>query len=175
MLPRQTERVGEQVGSDTLPQKMNLQKCREFLGWIGMGRLGCSRENQPYVIAIYFACEGTPAVSRTFGRQRQHSEYVSLALRLWGQKIEWMRADPPMCVEVDEVFASNNWRSVVVTGRFEELTDKPELDEVRRQAQETWKGGQSGGRRLRGVATTARSETGAAGLLLHPHRRSIWQ
>jgi len=104
-----------------LIQKMNLQECREFLGRVGMGRLGCSRENQPYVIPIYFAYEG----DRLYG-------FATL-----GQKIEWMRSNPLVCVEADEVFANNNWRSVVVVGRFEELTDKPESDEDRRQAQDT--------------------------------------
>ena len=65
-----------------------------------------------------------------------------------GQKFEWMRANPLSCVEADEVFASNNWRGVVVLGRIEELTDKPESDEVRRQAQEMHERRRCGGRRL---------------------------
>lgn len=88
-----------------------------------------------------------------------------------GQRFEWMRANPLACVEADEVFASKNWRAVVVLGRIEELTDKPESDEVRRQAQEMherramwWQTAYAASQPRRGP------ETGAAGLLLHPHR-----
>jgi len=102
-----------------LIQNMTAQESRIFLGRIGMGRLGCSRSNQPYVIPIYFAYEG----DRLFG------------FSTFGQKIDWMRANPLVCVEADEVFSHNNWRSVVVLGRFEELTDKPEHDDIRRTAQ----------------------------------------
>ena len=37
-----------------------------------------------------------------------------------------MRANPLVCVEADEVVNSQNWMSVVVLGRYEELPDKPE-------------------------------------------------
>jgi len=104
-----------------LMQKMNGQECREFLGRAGMGRLGCARNNQPYVIPIYFAYEG----DRLY------------CFSTFGQKIEWMRANPLVCVEADEVFAHNNWKSVVVLGRFQDLSDRPESDEVRRTAQAT--------------------------------------
>jgi len=104
-----------------LIQKMHPQECREFLARLGMGRLGCSRDNQPYVIPIYFAYEG----DRLFG------------FSTFGQKIEWMRSNPLVCVEADEVFAHNNWRSVIVLGRFDELSNRPDTDELRREAQAT--------------------------------------
>ena len=46
-----------------------------------------------------------------------------------------MRENPLVCVEADEVLAHNHWASVVVFGRYEELPDKPEYAEARRQAQ----------------------------------------
>jgi uncharacterized protein len=41
----------------------------------------------------------------------------------FGQKIEWMRANPNVCVEVDEVLNPQQWVSVVIFGQFEELPD----------------------------------------------------
>src|SRR5262249_7283634 len=38
-----------------------------------------------------------------------------------GQKVEWMRANPLVCVEVDEVTAPDQWVSVIAFGRYEEL------------------------------------------------------
>jgi len=43
-----------------------------------------------------------------------------------GQKIEWMRANPLVCVEADEVVTAHKWMSVIVSGHYEELLDKPE-------------------------------------------------
>jgi hypothetical protein len=38
-----------------------------------------------------------------------------------GQKVEWMRANPLVCVEVDHITSRTEWVSVVAFGRFEEL------------------------------------------------------
>ena len=102
-----------------LIHEMEGRECRELLARLGAGRLGCARNNQPYVVPVYFVYEA----DRLYG--------FSTA----GQKIEWMRQNPLVCVEVDEVFAHNRWASVVVLGRYEELPDKREYNEVRRQAQ----------------------------------------
>jgi nitroimidazol reductase NimA-like FMN-containing flavoprotein (pyridoxamine 5'-phosphate oxidase superfamily) len=48
-----------------------------------------------------------------------------------GQKIEWMRANPLVCVEADEVVSPEQWVSVIVFGRYEELPDTPEWQSAR--------------------------------------------
>jgi nitroimidazol reductase NimA-like FMN-containing flavoprotein (pyridoxamine 5'-phosphate oxidase superfamily) len=48
-----------------------------------------------------------------------------------GQKIEWMRANPLVCVEAYEVVSPEQWMSVIVFGRYEELLDTPEYQGVR--------------------------------------------
>jgi uncharacterized protein len=40
-----------------------------------------------------------------------------------GKKIEWLRANPLACLEVDEITNSQQWTSVIVFGRYEELTN----------------------------------------------------
>ena len=52
-----------------------------------------------------------------------------------GQKIEWMRLNPIVCVEADEVLSASEWASVVIRGRYEEFPDTPEHAEWRRTAQ----------------------------------------
>ena len=98
---------------------MTEQECAALLTRVSLGRLGCSFDDQPYVVPISFAYE---------------PGYI-YALSTLGQKIEWMRQNPLVCVEVDSVRAQNFWDSVVVFGRYEELTDKPEHELQRRQAQ----------------------------------------
>lgn len=97
---------------------MNQDECRELLVRLGFGRLGCASNSQPYVVPIYFAYES----KCLFG--------FSTA----GQKIEWMRANPLVCIEADEVLAQDNWASVVVFGRYEELPDNPKYAARRQNA-----------------------------------------
>ena len=102
-----------------LIREMDPQECRDLLTRLGSGRLGVARNNQPYVIPIYFAYEP----DRLYG------------FSTVGQKIEWMRVNPLVCVEADEVVSHNDWASVVVLGRYEELPDKPEYAALRLYAQ----------------------------------------
>ena len=53
-----------------------------------------------------------------------------------GQKIEWMRTNPLVCVETDERTTHRRWISVVVFGRDEELPDTPEYHQARSHALE---------------------------------------
>jgi len=99
-------------------QEMTNQECLEFLKQANFGRLGCARDSQPYVVPIYFVSDSKSLYS-----------FSTL-----GQKIKWMRANPLICVEVDEVVSQFQWRSVVVFGRYEELYDLPSGLEVRKYA-----------------------------------------
>ena len=48
-----------------------------------------------------------------------------------GQKIEWMRANPLVCVEMDEVVTSEEWVSIIIFGRYQELPDTSEWKKER--------------------------------------------
>ena len=102
-------------GALTVVQDLNKQECCELLKRMGFGRLGCASKNQPYVVPIYFAYES----DRLFG------------FSTVGQKIVWMRKNPCVCVQADEVAGPDNWASVVVFGRYEELGDDPKYAALR--------------------------------------------
>lgn len=85
-------------------------ECVEMLTRLTFGRLGCSRDNQPYIVPFDFA---------------YHERHLYSVAAL-GQKIEWMRTNPLVCVEADEIVDHSHWTSVVVQGRYEELPDTPE-------------------------------------------------
>jgi hypothetical protein len=53
-----------------------------------------------------------------------------------GKKIEWMRSNPLVCVEADEVISATQWESVIVLGRYEELQDVPRWQSAREHAHE---------------------------------------
>jgi nitroimidazol reductase NimA-like FMN-containing flavoprotein (pyridoxamine 5'-phosphate oxidase superfamily) len=98
--------------------EMTREECDAFLKRMRFGRLACARDHQPYVVPIYFAYDG------------EHLYCFSTP----GQKIEWMRANPLVCVEVDEVVNQLEWKSVVVLGRYEELCDEPSCASTREHA-----------------------------------------
>ena len=98
-----------------LIQELSSQASLDLLARTRLGRLACSQGGQPYVVPVYFA-------------YADHSLYSFATL---GKKIEWMRANPLVCVEVDEVVSSQQWASVIVFGRYEELPDTPELGSTR--------------------------------------------
>lgn len=102
-----------------LVSKMNAEECREFLARHEMGRLACARDGQPYIVPIYFVY------------QTEHLYGFTTP----GQKVEWMRANPLICVEADEVLNLDTWTSVVVFGRYEELRETPEYSAERNKAQ----------------------------------------
>ena len=89
------------------------EECRKVLTRENFGRLACARENHPYVVPIGFAYQ---------------SEYL-YGFSTVGQKIEWMRANPCVCFEIDTVTSLDRWLSVIVTGRYEELPDISEWSE----------------------------------------------
>lgn len=102
-----------------LVSELQPRECHEFLARLGFGRLACARENQPYIIPVYFACEA----NRIYG-------FATL-----GQKVDWMRANPRVALEADEVKSHIEWTSVVVQGRYEEFPDLPEYASIRQKAQ----------------------------------------
>ena len=99
-------------------EEMTLKECRGILARTSFGRLGCSREDQPYVVPIYFVFE--PDHLYGFGTD--------------GQKIDWMRTNPKVCVELDEIVTQFQWTSVILYGRYRELPDLPQCAEEREHA-----------------------------------------
>ncbi len=98
--------------------QMTDAECQTTLQRMKYGRLACSHDNQPYVVPIYLSYAGG-----------QFYGFSTL-----GQKVDWMRANPLVCVEFDERTSHSRWTSVVVYGRYEELPDTPELRDERFQA-----------------------------------------
>lgn len=100
--------------------EMNEAECRSALAGANVGRLGCARDNQPYVVPVYFTYDG----DHVYG-------FTTL-----GQKIDWMRSNPLVCLEIDERISHDQWMSVVIFGRYEELLDTAEFGAARQQAYE---------------------------------------
>jgi nitroimidazol reductase NimA-like FMN-containing flavoprotein (pyridoxamine 5'-phosphate oxidase superfamily) len=99
--------------------KMEDGDCRDALRRLGFGRLGCAHDNQPYIVPIYFAYEA----DHLYG------------FATFGQKVEWMRSNPLVCIQSDELLSNDNWSSIIALGRYEELPDTPDYARERGKAQ----------------------------------------
>ena len=83
------------------------EECSELLKRVSIGRLACSLNDQPYVVPVAFSYEGDCI-------------YVFSTV---GKKIEWMRQNPKVCLQADEIGSRSNWSSVIVTGTYLELSE----------------------------------------------------
>lgn len=114
-------------GSDVLVFIVRIRELSEaesaaVLGGSEFGRLACSRNDQPYIVPIHFS----------FAPERK----CLYAFSAVGQKIDWMRENPKVCVEVEDVADKDHWTTVLIFGRYEELDDSPDDRMARRRALE---------------------------------------
>jgi uncharacterized protein len=98
--------------------EMSVDECHSALRKATIGRLGCALNNQPYVVPVNFAFDGTYLYGFT----------------TLGQKVEWLRSNPLVCFEVDEITGQNDWMSIILFGSYQELPDKVEYAEARMKA-----------------------------------------
>ena len=92
-------------------REMSREECLALLARSGVMRLACARDDQPYVVPVSLAFDAESGCL-----------YGHTTL---GRKIEWMRTNPRVCVEADEVTAQDRWMSVVAHGRYEEVISAP--------------------------------------------------
>jgi nitroimidazol reductase NimA-like FMN-containing flavoprotein (pyridoxamine 5'-phosphate oxidase superfamily) len=97
---------------------MTPQASIELLARAKVGRLACAHEGQPYITPMSFMYDAGWLYS----------------FSTMGQKIAWMRANPLVCVEADEVVNPHNWATVVVLGRYEELPNSDAYSALRTHA-----------------------------------------
>jgi len=76
------------------------QECSELLKRVSIGRLACSLDDQPYIVPVAFSYE-------------PDSIYIFSTL---GKKVEWMRQNPKVCLEADEIGNRSSWVSLGCNG-----------------------------------------------------------
>jgi nitroimidazol reductase NimA-like FMN-containing flavoprotein (pyridoxamine 5'-phosphate oxidase superfamily) len=98
-----------------LIQNMSKEMSVNLLKGTHLGRVACVRGSQPYVTPFSFAHHGSSLYS-----------FANV-----GKRIEWMRANPLVCVEVEDIVTRSEWRTVVIFGQYQELPDTPQFGEAR--------------------------------------------
>ena len=102
-----------------LIHELTANDCAEVLRRSNLGRLACSRFDQPYIVPIHFS----------FDAERS----CVYAFSTIGQKIEWMRENPKVCLEVEDIGDKGHWTTVLVIGRYQEIHQ--DEAETRRRAE----------------------------------------
>jgi nitroimidazol reductase NimA-like FMN-containing flavoprotein (pyridoxamine 5'-phosphate oxidase superfamily) len=92
--------------TDMSPDEMHALLQRE-----SFGHLGCARDERPYVVPMHYAFDGKDLYFFT----------------TQGMKTRFIQANPQVCLQVEEITDSLNWRSVMVSGLATELTQADEM------------------------------------------------
>ncbi len=84
----------------------------ELLERVGYGHLACSRDGKPYVVSVHYAFhDGVVYIYTTEGK-----------------KADIIAENPSVCLQVEVVTDSRNWKSVIVEGTAERLGPGDERD-----------------------------------------------
>ena len=103
-----------------LIRELTTPECHDVLKRASIARLGCARDNQPYVVPVHVYFD----------------ENYLYSFAMLGQKITWMRDNPRVCVQVDEIVDRTQWATVIAFGRYEELLHMPRQEAERQRAKE---------------------------------------
>jgi nitroimidazol reductase NimA-like FMN-containing flavoprotein (pyridoxamine 5'-phosphate oxidase superfamily) len=98
-----------------LIQELSEQDSLDLVSRVRFGRLGCAANGQPYVVPMNFAVQ----------------DRNIYAFSTIGKKIEYLRLNPRICLQVDEISTGHKWRSVVVLGCYHEVSNMAEEEAER--------------------------------------------
>jgi nitroimidazol reductase NimA-like FMN-containing flavoprotein (pyridoxamine 5'-phosphate oxidase superfamily) len=108
-----------------LIHELNRAECFALLQRNNVGRLGYARFEQPQIVPIHFS----------FDADRNYVYGFSTV----GEKVESMRRNPRVCLEVDEIVDKNHWSTVLVVGRYREIHRDPREAEALRRAEQLFR------------------------------------
>ncbi|MBI1344244.1 MAG: pyridoxamine 5'-phosphate oxidase family protein [Terrimonas sp.] len=75
-----------------------------------LGRIACCKKGKPYLVPVTYVYDG----KNIYGQS------------LEGKKLDILRKHPKVCFEVDMMTDMQNWKSVLVYGKFRELNGEDE-------------------------------------------------
>lgn len=95
-------------------EELSNAEIESVLERLNYGHLACSRGDQPYVVPVHYAyCDGEIFIYTTEGK-----------------KSEFIKENPRVCLQAEEVTDDQHWQSVIVDGVAERLTEEAERDKA---------------------------------------------
>lgn len=92
--------------------EMGQKEIQDFLQQVGYGHLGFMHEGKPYVMPMHYYLQ----------------EKDIYLFTTEGMKTHDIEASPEVCLQVEEIHGPLHWRSVIVAGRAERLTEQQDID-----------------------------------------------
>jgi nitroimidazol reductase NimA-like FMN-containing flavoprotein (pyridoxamine 5'-phosphate oxidase superfamily) len=92
--------------------EMGQIEIQDFLHEVGYGHLGYIHEEKPYVMPMHYYLENSDIYLFTTQGMKTHD----------------ININPEICLQVEEIHDPLHWRSVIVTGQAERLTEQVEID-----------------------------------------------
>lgn len=92
--------------------EMEQKEIQDVLQRLGYGHLGYIHEGKPYVMPMHYYLEDSDIYLFTTEGMKTHD----------------IDANPEICLQVEEIHDPLHWRSVIVTGRAERLTEQQDID-----------------------------------------------
>lgn len=103
-----------------LIHELTSAECRDVLSRSNVARLACSRGDQPYVVPVSYSYDAESNCLFSFSAI--------------GKKVNWMRENAKVCIEVEDIADRFHWTTVVIFGRYYEIDDSPEQKDLRHRA-----------------------------------------
>ena len=94
--------------------EMGHKEIQGFLQQVGYGHLGFIHEGKPCVMPMQYHLQDTEIYLFTTEGMKTHD----------------IDANPEICLQVEEVHNLQHWRSVIVSGRAERLTEQADIDQA---------------------------------------------
>lgn len=95
-------------------EEMRKADIEKVLETIRFGHLACSVDDVPYIVPIHYAY--------------QKPDFFIYTTE--GKKVEMIRENPKVCLQIEDIADGTDWKSVIVTGEAEQITDFREREKV---------------------------------------------
>jgi len=91
--------------------ELNENQIEDLLKQQVTGRIGCHADGTTYIVPINYVYKD----GYIYGHSAE------------GRKIEMLRKNPEVCFQVDNIESINKWKSVIIWGKYQEITDGREM------------------------------------------------
>lgn len=99
-------------------REMTHNACIAVIADQRLARMACAKDNIPYVIPIYYAYDGNHLY----------------AFSMPGKKVDFLRANPHACLQLDSYRDKHHWMSVIVDATYRELPNDDRHHDERMRA-----------------------------------------
>lgn len=95
-------------------QEMDKYEIDNVLAGRDYGHLACSEDDRPYIVPIHYVYDGTRIYIYTTE----------------GKKTDIIQSNPQVCLQVEEVVNGEDWRSVVVVGKAQQILEPKDREKA---------------------------------------------